>query len=378
MKIPYIVFAYLSLFALGFIDNSRGPIYPEILNFFNIDNTKGALIFSGSALSGFVVAVFARKWLPIHGALNSSKFALFVQSIACIGMGLVNSNESGFYLFLLFSLTFGISVGVLSITLNLIINESTQLRLKRRVFAGLHSMYGVASLIAPFVIGKLFSFDIHWQTYFLTLGILPLGFLILFIGLRPQKLNSINIACINLTIKQQLILGTVFAAYICGEILISTRLVIYLNKVKGFSLQDSSQFLSLFFCFLLMGRLIFTFFHFEIESKKLLKISLISSILTLIGGILFYSPLLLISGLAMSYFFPCAMDWLGECFGKNMEAIFSKIMAIVGGALVVLHWCFGGVASVFGLDKAIWIAPLLHILVLYILQCRTDFLAKKT
>lgn len=376
MKYAYIAFAYLSLFTLGFIDNSRGPIYPEILKFFNISNTSGALIFSLSSLSSFLAAVFSKSWLQKLGALNSSKVAMIFYLIACLIMGKASPGPFGYYYFLIASLIFGLGVGIHSITLNLIINESSPTKHRRRVFSGLHSMYGIASLIAPFLIGNLASLNIPWQKYFIFIAIIPAVFFVLFIFLKPQNIRNENSEKLIISKYQQWILATVFACYICGEMLISTRLVVYLKNIKNLSGEVSSTYLSLFFLLLLIGRLTFTIKHFNTKSDKLLKISMGSSIISVILGIVYFPILLAVSGLTMSYFFPCAMDWLGEHFHTNMDAIFSKVMTIVGGCLVVFHWLFGVVAAQVGLDFAIWIVPVLHIIVLYILQFKTHFLAK--
>ena len=73
-------------------------------------------------------------------------------------------------------------------------------------------------------------------------------------------------------------------------------------------LANASGQLSLFFIFLLSGRLIFAFKHFNIASYTLLRGSLIGAILSIVGGILLWTPLLALSAFFMSIFFPCILD----------------------------------------------------------------------
>ena len=377
MKYTLIAFAYLALFSLGFLDNSRGPVYPEILNYFQISKASGGLIFSLSSLSAFIISLFAKRWLGFFGAIGASRIALSCHLISFLIMGLVPPSSIGHIVFLIASFIFGLGLGILSISLNLIISESTTIYRRRQIFSGLHSMYGVASLIAPFIVGRLFFHGISWQAYFLVLSVLPVLGLIhsLFLKNTHQETNVIE-DNFDFDKKQQIWLSIIFAGYISGEILIASRLVVYLSEVKGISSVLSSQALSLFFLCLLSGRLFFTFFKVKINSKKLLIFSSAASSVCLIMGIMYFPIFLSISGLAMSYFFPCAMNLIGEVFPGHIDVVVSRVMMVAGGVLVVMHWSFGVLASYLGLDVAIWLAPIFHIAVLYILQFKSGFLAK--
>ena len=116
MKFIYISFAYLSLFCLGFIDNSRGPVYPEILEYFNLTKSSGSLIFSLSSFMAFIGALTSKVWLGLLGAIRASKIALVLQVIACLIMGSVAGTEYGYKLFLLGTMLFGLGVGIQSVS----------------------------------------------------------------------------------------------------------------------------------------------------------------------------------------------------------------------------------------------------------------------
>jgi fucose permease len=377
MKYTFIAFAYFSLFSLGFLDNSRGPVYPEILAFFQISKVAGALIFSLSSLSAFAISLFAKRWLTHFGPIGASRIALLCHFISFLIMGLVPPTSFGHSIFLIASFIFGLGLGILSISLNLIISSSTNVYRRRQVFAGLHSMYGVASLLAPFIIGHLFNLGISWQSYFLVLGILPILGLVhsLFLKDNFEKQKRVEDK-FEIDKKHQLWLSLIFAAYISGEVLIGSRLVVYLREVKGVDAATSSQGLSLFFLCLLAGRLFFAIKKVNLDSRKLLIISAWASSICLIFGILSYPILLAFSGLAMSYFFPCAMNLIGEVFPGHVDLVVSRVMVVAGAVLVIMHWGFGLLASYLGLESAIWLAPIFHLVVLYILQFKTGFLAK--
>ena len=84
MKFAYIAFAYFTLFTLGFIDNARGPIYPQFLDYFGVSNALGSWVFTLSSLCSFLTALLAKFWLPRIGIITASKIALFAISFRTI------------------------------------------------------------------------------------------------------------------------------------------------------------------------------------------------------------------------------------------------------------------------------------------------------
>lgn len=265
----------------------------------------------------------------------------------------------------------------MTITLNLIINKSSVEKYRRRVFAGLHSMYGIASLLAPLGVKFATSLNITWNQYFIILSFIPLIFFVIFLKLDfiPVKFTTPEKPIANR--KQLIFLSSMFAAYVSGEILVSSRLVIYLVKEQGMSFAQGTNYLTNYFLLLLIGRLFFSIVHLNVPTKRLLNISIVTSVITLFVGIFYYTPALVLSGLAMSYFFPCAMDWVGDVFGDHADEVMTQIMKAVGGALVAVHWIFGLLSDWVGLQGAMLLAPVLHVLVMYILHFQTDFLAKQ-
>ena len=63
--------AYMSLFAMGLLDNTRGPSYPNIINTFKITMAEGSWIFTIASIAGLFVNLSAKWWLgyinPIRG-----------------------------------------------------------------------------------------------------------------------------------------------------------------------------------------------------------------------------------------------------------------------------------------------------------------------
>ena len=269
-------------------------------------------------------------------------------------------------------------MGIHSVTLNLIISQNTPLGSRRRVFAGLHAMYGIASFLCPLLISKVVGFYLSWQEYFLLLSIILLIIFFLSFSMKEKKSFNLRNAAESIKLRKPLWpMAILFSCYVSAEVLLSSRLVYYLTESKGFSSADASFQLSLFFIYLLIGRVSFALIPVKINTLTLLKISAPSSFILCLLGILYSPQFLAICGLSMSYFFPCAMDYIGEYFSaKELEIAFAKVMVCVGGVLVVLHLSFGQLTSWLSLDVSIWLLPSLIFFVLYILHIYIPFLAK--
>ena len=368
MNVSFILLAYFALFTLGLIDNSRGPVYPEVLNQFQILKSQGSIIFSLSSLVAFIMAIISKFWLRKWGAVTSTKISILLHFIATILMGLAGRTSEGFPLFVIASLIFGVGVGVQSISLNMIIANAVSVDKRQKYFAGLHSMYGFASFIAPALLSSVYHFDFSWQNYFMFLSIIPLVLFFASIQIKTgdKKITSESSSQVDKKLAAKL--GILFSFYVSTEVMISSRLVVYLNEVWKYELDKASSMLSIFFLLLLSGRILFIFVPNKIDSKLLLKSSAFISIIFLLIG-MNYNPLFLaLAGGSMSFFFPCAMSWISIRYHEQAESLISIVMTFVGGMIVSMHGIFGVISDTYGLSAAFSMGLLFMFTVLYLLQ----------
>ena len=102
------------------------------------------------------------------------------------------NNFHYFSLFLLGCAFIGFAMGGLSITMNLIIDESVPAKWRRQAFSGLHSLYGLASFFSPAVIILIVNLGYTWQKFFHALIIFPI---LLIIFSRNKKFIPKNQKC---------------------------------------------------------------------------------------------------------------------------------------------------------------------------------------
>jgi len=368
MNLFYVLLAYFSLFALGLIDNSRGPIYPEVLSFFKVKNSQGSLIFSIASLAAFLITLFSKLWLNKLGAILSTKLSLFVMSFSAISMGYFGSNSEYFIFFLISNILFGISVGVQSITLNLIISESVDILKRQKSFSRLHAMYGLASFIAPLIMSIVYYFSLKWNDYFYFLAILPFGLFIFSFKLSPLNIHQAETKSLKANRGRNLALGILVSFYVATEMMISTRLVLYVNDVWKNSLAEASSLLSLYFLLLLFGRFIFSIKNFKTNSLVLLKVSAAATIIFFSFGLYIHPIFFSLCGLSMSYFFPCCINWISIQYKDESRELIPLIMTFVGGMIVFMHFGFGLLSDFYGIDKALILGLFFMTIVLYLLH----------
>ena len=148
MRSSYIIFSFLSLFIFGLIDNARGPIYPKVIEAFGISNSLSSWIFTLTSLVSFLITLASPRWLKRMGAVKASKAAIAFHGLALIVMGASSIYAQSFSLFLVASAILGLAMGIQSVTLNLIISRVSTPLNGRKLFSGLHAMYGAASFLS--------------------------------------------------------------------------------------------------------------------------------------------------------------------------------------------------------------------------------------
>jgi FHS family glucose/mannose:H+ symporter-like MFS transporter len=395
-----IFLSYISLFALAILDNMRGPFYPDILKELAVGSASGSLFF---AVVSFLAVV--GSWLSDGFLKKKSSVWLLCASSAGLGVGY-------FFIALSPSLSvvlaacafFGFSLGVLNVAQNVLANEAAPPRYRRQIFSGLHAMYGLASLLAPLLASALRDWGADWRQAFVLLSLFPIG--VALYGLRllsvsraglvagavsaaqanaPAERTSASTGAVSAPpalpafTRQDKLMCVVFSLlmgfYLCAEISVSSRLVLWLRESQGFSPDAADLRLAAFFLCLLSGRLFFSFVRIPfLQNWGLLTLSsLVGSVLFCLG--LYFNPwLVVLSGLAMAPFYPVAMDQVANHFKDKTAQAMSVVIAAGSLSVVAMHVLVGWVAEHLGLTLALQLcAAALFVLCLGLLVGRLLF-----
>ncbi|NQZ57054.1 MAG: MFS transporter [Lentisphaeraceae bacterium] len=371
MRWPLVILSYLSVFALGLIDNARGACYPYILDTFELSNSEGALLFSLSSAAALVVNLFNKMWLPKFGAIKGNSIGLVFLACGALTLGLGSMLKPTIMVIYASSILIGVGLGFCGICINLLVVMGASETNKRKVVSGMHGLYGVASFIVPFVLLLCFVLGLNWGVLFVAIGLLPLLFL--FYSFQQQAAASNKgdkEKTFELRRGDRLFEGLFFGFYVASELLLSSRLVLYLQESKGFSDEKSSLYLSLFFVCLLTGRLLMAVVKISLKSKILLLYSVGLTLLSFAAGFYIHPFFLAFCGLTMSIFFPCGMTMLSDTYKAGFNSMTASVITMISIVLIIGHVLFGYLAENYGVDVAMLLAPLCSLITLAFLVVR--------
>ena len=359
--------AYFCIFAYGLCDNSRGPIFPDLLRDFSLSDSMGSMFFlvaSGAALLNnlFSIGLMERK-----GALWAVKFYCLLQVAGFLFIGF----SSSFLCVLIGSAIFGASLGGNGIAVNILIAEASPIRLRRQMLAGLHCLYGLSSLLAPFFVTFMYHFGFGWKIALACLSVGPalvLAFAFLPMARATEEAGvERNLADPIHPKKQPMIkrpwrsamyYSTIISLYVVAELTISTRLVLFARRDGGYSVDHANLLLSGFFLALFLGRFAFAVFKIPLRNRVILRLSAATGIICFALGIL-VSPLWLsVTGLAFSLFYPGAIAYINDEMPATEAAfVTSWGVTLQNLALVLMQFTLGELADRFSLGRALWLGP---------------------
>lgn len=354
----YVLFAYASLLSLGFMDNLRGPYFPQILTDLQLGDIKGAYFFAVPSLVAFLVSFMTKSWAERFGSLWCIRIGLLLMGLGYIFIG----KSEGFGWLLISTTFFGFGFGLISVAQNLSIQENSSETIRRRLFSGLHGMYGFSSLMAPVVASALFSFGVIWRHAFLWMALVPW---IVFLATlsRPSvplkiKESSEKIRISLIEHRHMLVVGFIISFYLMSEVSISSRMVLFLQREYAMAPELGSLYLAGFFLLLTSCRLALAFLSLhKWSSIKIIHISLLSSIVFSLLG-LFYKPwLLCLSGLTMGPVFPVALDYISQKFGTKSSMAISYCVGLCSLMVVAMHYVVGSLTEAFGIRWALLVGP---------------------
>lgn len=353
----FVGIAYASLFSFGVIDNIRGPFYPDVLQDLSLNSTTGSLYFALCSLMSFLLSLSGQILIKRFRTIQLLAIACFSLALSFVGLGF----SANLFFLLVSAMLLGVAFGILNFAQNLLVQEAAPLHLRRRLYSGLHAMYGLSSLVAPLLANLFRDMGLSWRHTFVIVAALP--FLVGLSCLPKLRARAIvhedghNPRLTWAETKMALLFSVIIACYLFGELAVSTRMVQWLRADRMFSPEEANLYLALFFCLLLIGRLIFTFIHFSHSNEIVLRISAgVSVVLYTLG--LWGSPIwMALTGLSMAPFFPVAMDHVAHIFGKKGSSGLAFILGLGSLSICILHIVLGVLTDWVGLTQALLVGP---------------------
>ncbi len=353
---------------MGFVDNSRGAFLPSIQTHFNLDNKEAGFLFSLASLCSLLTTLTSPFWQKKLSLKTGLSFCILLIGISSLTLGV-----SGYFhnpgLIFLSAVIFGLAVGGIGIILNQTIDLYAPIPYKKQIYAGLHTMYGLSSLLPPIIITYFHLSFISWFSFFGVISILIFLFslkLKISAPLKEQEHTPFN--------REAFVLGLFIASYVAAEVVFSSRLVSLLTEMN---VANPGYYLSLFFLSLMLGRLLFAIKKIHFKNVTVLKISLMGSFIFMILGLNIQIVFLSFTGFFMAPFFPVAMDTITSRYEKTSQGLIRNIMLQIVISLAFYHYLYGVLAQLGGHQEAMLIVPILLIISLVVLVKKSNDLDRE-
>lgn len=362
---PFIFLSYASLFVFGLTDNIRGPLFPEILKQFMVSDSVGSMMFALSNISGFVASYTCRYLLRRFDRLTVLKGGAIGLTLSLWGL----ATSTLFPVFLIFSFFFGLSLGVLGLVPNILVPMGSSPHRKQQMLSGLHTMYGLASLLAPLLAATVEHFSGNWRWTFATASLAPLSLLAYTFHASHKSLHTKAPFCEEAhrankkkNFKAQIFLALMLSFAVAAEIMISSRLALYLQRTLNYSMEASSLYVSYFFICMMLGRFLFTVVHFRQSPQFLLSISLVSTFLFTLAGLFVHPLFLAATGFTIAPFYPLSITWISSEFPEDLDTAVSYMMTTDSIMLIVMHVSIGKLTDLFDIKQALLVGLLFSVM----------------
>lgn len=343
---PLLLFiAYLGFISLGLPDTLIGVAWPSVRSDFNLPQSAVALIFFGSGCSYFLSSFFSGRFLKL----------IPIGLLLALSSGLVALSAFGYSaapvwsLFAACSLFHGLGSGAIDSGLNHYVAH----HFSARHMNWLHACYSIGAMLGPLIMTSLIARNSSWRTGYLVVAVLLLSLATLFAITRrrwdskeksAEKVSDEASATTRETLRHGLVWLHIalFFVYTGLEVTVGQWSFTILTESRNVSTEKAGLWVTGYWASIAAGRILFGFIVERLGTDRLLRLSMLISVL---GTVLFALNLsdvlsalaLALIGLGLAAIFPCLMTRTPERFGKALaaHAIGMQISAAMLGAAVL-------------------------------------------
>lgn len=352
-----LIVIYIVFISLGLPDSVFGVSWPVLHIDFGVPESAGSLysIITGVCSGG--VAFIAGKLLRKFGTASVTFFSILLTALGLIGISL----SPNIIVMMICAIIMCYGQGAIDTGLNNYIS----LHYEARHMSWLHCFWGVGVTTSPLIMSLFLNGESgSWRNGYRILALIQISIAIL-VALSLKKWKSIEKKSKNeniekqgekLSIKDILKLKGALTSilsqglYCSMEFLIGTWGASFLVNTQKFSPDVAARWISLYFCGIMLGRLISGFISIKASDNTLIRGGIATAFL---GMILLALPLgsisvagLFLIGIGFGPIFPSILHSVPERFGAKYSADLTGFH--MGGAYAVgfaVQLAFGYIAA---------------------------------
>ncbi|HHY55816.1 MAG TPA: MFS transporter [Chloroflexi bacterium] len=347
---------FYAFFIFGFIDNLKGATLSALLPDLGFSYGQGGVMLFGAYL-GFMVATLLTGVLADAAGI---KVVLLLAGLSLtIGLAAF-SVSSALWLLTAALFVVGLGLGSIEVGGNALIVDLHP-RNRGRYLNLLAVFHGVGALVVPLFAALLLRYTFSWRQIYQISLVLAVVLALIFGAARypraPKTGETLSLRTLFATgfTRRMTWYYLLIAVYVAAEIGLAAWLSEYLQRVKGFSNETGSLYLSLFFAAIMAGRLVGSFFVERIGYLAIMLLATLAAIVSLSLGVFgppWLTILIPLTGFFFSIMFPTTTASVSTLQVANMGAILGVLFTFggLGGALG--PWLIGVAADLVGLERA--------------------------
>ena len=348
---------YLSFISLGLPDSLLGAGWPAMHTELNVPVSYAGIISMIIAFCTIISSLNSDRMTKKFGAGLVTAVSVGMTAAAMLGFSFSRS----FWILCVLALPYGLGAGSVDAALN----NYVALHFPSKHMSWLHCMWGVGTIISPYIMGYALNGGIGWQSGYRIVSVMQIILtVILFITLPLWKINKPqNITDSVSEPKEALSLKEIFAikgaksvmiTFVCYCAVEQTTMLwasSYLVMNNGFSPDAAAKFASLFSIGITLGRAANGFLTIKFTDTQMIRAGLavmaagIISMLLPLGSAAALVSLVLI-GLGCAPIFPCIIHSTPTHFGADKsQAVIGAQMASAYAGTLAMPLFFGIIAN---------------------------------
>ena len=355
MVILLLAIIYLAFISLGLPDSLLGSAWPSMYGELQVPISYAGVISVVIALGTVVASLLSDRLTKRVGAGVVTAVSVAMTALALFGF----STSHSFLMLCLWSIPYGLGAGSVDAALN----NYVALHYASRHMSWLHCMWGVGTMIGPYIMGHALTSGQGWNMGYRSISVLQLGLTVILVMSLPlwKKRKTTkdsdekqeNTKEKALSLKQILsIRGAkeVLITFFCYCALEQTAILwasSYMVLQCGISAERAASLASLFFTGITVGRAINGFLTMRLSDTFLIRMGqgiILAGIIVMLlpfGVNVTFCGLILI-GLGCAPIYPCIIHSTPVYFGADKsQAIIGVQMASAYIGTCLVPYLFG-------------------------------------
>lgn len=352
-----LIVIYIAFVSLGFPDSLFGVTWPVVHLEFGLPESFGSVYSVVTAVSTGGIAFIAGPLLRKFGTGRVTFFSTLLTALGLIGI----SFSPNIIVMMICTIIMGYGAGAIDTGLN----NFVSLHYKAKHMNWLHCCWGLGVTISPMIMSAFLGGDGTWRGGYRVVALIQFAIALIILAslkkwnVQPKSVAETESAQKELPKKSFLDLlkekGMVtsilsLGLYCAGEFTIGTWGATYAVNVLAVSPDEAAKWISLYFCGIMVSRIIAGFLSEKLSDNTLIKGGMV---IAAVGMIVMLLPIgktalvgLLLIGMGYGPVFPSVLHSVPSRFGADYSAdITGYHMSGAYGVGFAIQFAFGYIAS---------------------------------